>query len=247
MSVKNIYTILIVLVITFNFSVSNAQQFIGISGGYGKGTFFDLASKQDYKSKYHLHNGAVFSSFYETKMDSTRFRIELQYKFQSADLEVYNNTASRHGSFYRNLNYSFQLLNLNLIFPLQLIEKKSWKMNFTLGPSLSYNTNTIAIGNGWDYRVNYQLDTTGNIINYPMIHQWEKNESKSKDLPRFSLGFDAGLEFIIPVYNKLDFIIQNRYNIFITTANVIEKIRYTSLLTGYVNFGLRYSLNKNDI
>lgn len=245
MSVKNIYTILIILITIFNFSVSNAQQFIGISGGYGKGTFFDLAGNQDYHSKYHFHNGGGFSSFYETKMDSTRCRIELQYRFQSADLEVYHNAG--HASFYRNLNYSFQLLNLNLIYPIQLIEKKSWKMYFTLGPTLSYNTNTIAIGNGWDYMVKNRIDTTGNTIYYPTIHKWEKNESKSKDLSRFNLGFDAGLEFIIPVYNKLGLIIQNRYNIFITSANAREKFKYTSLLTGYVNFGLRYSLKKNDL
>src|SRR3989304_4671714 len=126
MLVKNIRIILFVVITIFDISDSIAQRFIGISGGYSKGGFTDFAKKQDYEANYHFKNGVVISSFYETKMDSvSNLRIELQYKQQSADMEIKNNAG--HASFYKNLDYSFQLLNLNLIYSFRFIEKKSFK------------------------------------------------------------------------------------------------------------------------
>lgn len=243
MLVKNIRIILFVVITIFNLSDSIAQRFIGISGGYSKGGFTDFAKKQDYEANYHFKNGVVISSFYETKMDSvSNLRIELQYKQQSADMEIKNNAG--HVSFYKNLDYSFQLLNLNLIYSFRFIEKKSFKINFLIGPTFSYNINTIAKGNGWEFYYQTQVDTNGNPVQILTTRNWEKNESNSEDLSQFNIGLDLGLDFMIPINDRIDFLLQNRYNIFLTNITTLDDLRHTSLLTGYLNFGLRYNLHK---
>ena len=60
MSVKNIHIITIAVVAIFDSTGSNAQQFIGITGGYSKGTFTDFAKKQDYDANYRFKNGFTF-------------------------------------------------------------------------------------------------------------------------------------------------------------------------------------------
>jgi hypothetical protein len=243
MLVKNIHIILTAIAAIVNLSLSNAQQFIGFSGGYSKGTFLNFANKQDYDAKYHLKNGVVISSFYETKMDSTpNLRIELQYKFQNTDMEIKDNSGNY--SFYKNINYSFQLLNLNLIYSLQLFENNSLKMLLPVGVTMAYTVNTKAKGNGWDFIYKTQVDTNGNPVQILTTQNWEKNESKSKDVSQFNFGLDIGLDLMIPLNNKLDFMIQNKYNIFLTNITTLKNLRYTSLLTGYLNFGLRYDLHK---
>lgn len=243
MSVKDIHIITVAIFAIFNSTVSNAQQFIGINGGYCKGTFTDFAKKQDYDANYHFKNGIAFSSFYETKMDSvSNLRIELQYKLQSADMEIKNNAG--HASFYKNLDYSFQLLSINLIYSFQLIEKKSFKINFLLGPTFSYNINTIAKGNGWEFFYQTQIDTNGNPVQILTTRNWEKDEINSKDLSKFNIGFDIGLDFMIPMNDRMDLIFQNKYNIFLTNITTLDDLRHTSLLTGYLNLGLRYHLKK---
>lgn len=243
MSVKNICIIIFSVIGILNSLVSNAQQYIGISGGYCKGTFVDFAKKQDYDANYHLKNGAAFSSFYETKMDSTsNLRIELQYKWQSADMEIKNNAG--HASFYKNLDYSFQMLNLNLNYSFRLIEKKSFKMYFLLGPTFSYNINTIAEGNGWEFYYQTQIDTNGNPVQILTTRNWEKDEHNSKDLSRFNIGLDIGLDFMVPINDRMDFILQNKYNIFLTNTMTLDDLRHTSLLTGHLSLGLRYDLHK---
>jgi hypothetical protein len=243
MSVKNIHIIVIVVIAIFNFSVSNAQQFIGITGGFCKGTFADFAKKQYYDANYNFKNGITFSSFYETKIDSiNNLRIELQYNLQNADMEIKNNEG--RASFYKNLDYSFQLLNLNLINSFRLIEKKSIKMYFLVGPTFSYNINTIAKGNGWEFYYQTQIDTNSNPVSILTTRNWEKNEQNSKDLSKFNIGFDIGLDFMIPMNNRIDLIFQNKYNFWLTNITTLDDLKHTSLLTGHLNVGLRYNLKR---
>jgi len=241
---KRNYTPFLIAIVVLNTTISNAQKFVGISGGYGKGTFLNFAKKLDYDSKYHLKNGVAFSSFYETKNDydsTSNIRIELQYKFQNADMDI-NNDAG-HFSYYKNLDYSFQLLNLNLIYSFRLFEKKSSEIYFLYGLTLSYNLNTTAKGNGWDFYLQTQIDTNGNPVYVITTRNWEKNESKSKDLSKFNFGLDLGLDFLMPINDRLDFVVGNKYNIFLTNITTL-KVGYTSLLTGHLNIGLRYNLLK---
>jgi hypothetical protein len=239
---KNICVIIIFFTGMLPFSVSNAQHAVGLSGGYATGTFINFTKKQNYDATYHWKNGGVFSVFYQFQIDSTSiFGVEMQYKFQKADIEINNNAGN--SSFYKNMDYSFQMLNFNLNYSFRLIEKKSLKMYLLFGMIFSYNTKTAAQGNGWEFYMQRQTDTNGNPVNLLTTRHWEKEEHYSKDLSLFNMGIETGLDFLIPVNNSLDFILQNRYNIFATNISTAN-IRYTSLFTGYLNIGLRYNFRK---
>ena len=236
MSVKNICLIIAI----FNFTISNAQHFVGFTGGYSVGKFANFSKEQGYNANYHFKSGIAFSSFYETKMDSgCNIRIELQYKWQHADMEIEYNAG--RSSFSHNSDYSFHLLSLNPICLFRLVEKKKFKLDFLFGLNFAYNINTTAKGNGGGYHLETQIDTNGNSIPTFTIRHWEKNEHNSKDLSKFNFGVDIGVEFIIPINNKMDFLFQNRYHAFLTSIIAEKKIRYTSLFTGYLNIGFRYN------
>jgi hypothetical protein len=241
-------TYVIVIIVLFHLinysSISYAQQHsIGLTGGYNAGTFFNFSKKPGYDANYQLKSGFSVASFYETKMDSISYlRVELQYRFQNAGMEIYRNAG--HASFYKNLDYSLHLLNLNLLYLFRIVDRKPFKANILFGPTFSYMINTFARGNGWDYRLVTQIDTSGNPVSFITTQNWEKDERNSKDLSRFTVGVDLGLEFIIPVRNQLDFLIQNRYTILITGVSKMKGTRPTSLFTGNLQVGLRYNLKK---
>jgi hypothetical protein len=217
---------------------------MGITGGYCMESFTTFAKKQNYDANYHFKNGVAFSFFHESKMDSTiNLKIELQYKLQNADMKIKNDAGK--ASFYTNMDYSFHLFNLNLSPSFRIIEKKMFKMNFLLGMTLAYNITTTAIGNGWESHYVEQVDTNGNFVHVLTTRDWEKNERNSKDLSKFNVGIDIGLDFIIPVNNRMDFLLQNRYNIFFTNIMTLKYFRYTSLFTGILNIGFRYKFT-ND-
>lgn len=223
---------------------SDAQSYIGLIGGITEAKLFDFTNNEEYNAKYHLRNGASFSSFYEMKMDSvTNLRIELQYKFQNADMEIKNHL-SHASSSYKNLDFSFHQANLNLVFTFQLLEKHFLKIDFLIGPTVSYTINTKSEGKGWDIVYETQTDTSGNPIQILTAHTWEKNESKSKDISLFNFGFDCGFDFMIPINDKIDFISQNKYNVSLTHLFTLDHLKYTSLFTGYLNIGLRYKFKK---
>lgn len=232
--------------ITFIFftciSINNhiyAQHFIGITGGYSCGRFLDYTNDPHYDAKYYFNSGIVVSSFYETKIDSsTNFKIDLQYHFQRADLEV------KSKSFYKNLDLAFHQLNLHLVPSFRLFDKKSLKINLSLGMVLSYNLHTHSKGNGWEHTHVTQIDTNGNSIQVPMTQYWEKDERNSNDMSRFNVGGIVGLDFKIPINQKLHFLIQNNYRLFFTRTAVPSQLRYTSLFFGDISIGLRYQLGK---
>jgi len=243
MSVKNFCVFIIASITTINFTVVNAQHYIGFTGGYSIGTFTNFTKKQGYDANYHLKSGASISSFYETKIDSLcNIKIELQYRWQNADLEV--DYYFEHSSFYKNIDYSFHLLNLNLICSFRLVEKKSFKLRFLLGPTFSYNLNTHAKGSGWEYYIQSQIDTNGNPVQILSTREWEKNERHSKDLSSFNVGVELGLEFIIPINHKMDILIQNRYTLFITNITKQKELRYTTLFSGDLNIEFRYKFHR---
>jgi len=228
-----------ILVLSFcfsYFSISHAQHFIGISGGYSLGTFTNFVKKQNYDAKYHFKKGVALSFFYETKLDSMcNLVLETQYKWQNADMRIDYNFG--HSSFYKNVNYSFHLLTLNLICSFQLVEKKAFKLYFLLGPTFAFNVNTTA--KGWEYYPQSPQKDTNSFKTLPS-REYIKNERNSKDLSVFNAGIDLGLNFIIPINKKMDFLIQNRYNFFFTNITKQKNHRYTSLFSGCINIGFRY-------
>jgi len=243
MSVKNFYIFIIVSITTFHLTVSNAQHYTGFTGGYSVGRFFNFTKDHNYKAKYHFKNGATFTSFYETKLDTLcNIKVELQYRWQNADMNI--DYSAGHSSFHKKADYSFHLLNLNFICSFRLVEKKSFKLRFLLGPTFSFNVNTFAKVKGWEFYTQTQIDTNGNSISTVATRDCEIKIPHSKDLFIFNIGVDLGLEFIIPITAQTDFLIQNRYNIFLTDISNQKDLRYTSLFSGYLNIGFRYNFNK---
>ena len=234
---------LVIVVLLLNVFCSNAQRAIGFTGGYSLGTFFNFSKDQYYDATYHFKSGAAFSFFYEDKISPiTNLKIGLQYNLQYADLKI--DMDQGHGSFYKDMDYSFHLLNLNFSTSFKLAEKESFKLRFLLGFNFAYNINTLAKGNGWDYHSITQTDTNGKPVSILTTKNWEKDEKNSKDLSTFNIGIDAGLEFIIPINNRFDFLVQNRYTIFLTNFTTLRKLRHTSLFIGNVNVGFRYKFKK---
>lgn len=247
MAKKNICIAITVIVIIVNISISNAQQFIGIDGGIGKGTLLDFTNDSDYNAIYPLKNGITFSSFYENSTSSVNsLRIELDYTFQRADMKITNSNGYTT-SFYKNLDYSFQLTSLNLIYNFRIIDKRMFKVFLLAGPTFSYTLKTKAIGNGWDFYYQSQTDTMGNPVQIITTRNWEKKENISKDISKFNLGLKVGMNFIVPLNERIDLTFQNKYNIFFSNFTTLKDLRYTSLLTGYLTFGLRYQLPDHKI
>lgn len=234
--IKKIYIIAIIACshLTDYSCVSYAQKHsIGFLGGYNAGKFLNFSIDPDYSSKYSLKSGFSLASFYETKdKPAISFRVGLQYSFQKADIEASEHVG--HSSFYTKSDYSFHLLALNFNLVFQLVNQPKLKFNLLVGPEFSYIINTKAKGEGWTY---YSASTGTK-------QYWEKDERNSKDLYKFNVGVNLGLEFIIPVREQLDFLIQNRYTILITSISKIQNIGYTSLLTASLQVGLQYNLKK---
>ncbi len=214
--------------------VSFAQQHaFGFTTGYNAGRFLNFFKDDTYHANYRLKSGFSLATFYETKdKPVVSFRVGFQYQYQNANMEVHEQVS--HSSFYTKIDYSIQLLALNLNLVFQLIDQPKLKFNLLFGPEFSYNINTKAKGTGWTY---YSASTGTK-------QYWEKDERNSKDFSKFNFGFNLGLEFTIPIREQLDFLIQNRYSILITNVSKMKNTRHTSLFTGGLQIGLRYNLKK---
>ncbi len=225
-------------------SSSHAQNYLGVHAGYNAATLLDYIRKDDYKSNYTIKSGLGISVFYEGvhEEDVSNYRVELQYQYQEVDAEV--RSSGGHGSYYRDMTYSFHRLNLNLAYSFPIIKRRLFSMAIVVGPSISYNFSTHAKGNGWDYGLlPAQVDTSGNVMpSYPIPISWVKDERNTNDLSRFSAGVDLGLEFLFPVSDKVDLLVQNRYYLSGTSFLSTKKYAYTSLFTSQLNLGLRYRL-----
>lgn len=239
MNLRLIFIALIFKSVLFN--MIHAQHYIGFNAGYSTASFVDFTNDNNYESKYRFKSGVAISSFYEAKIDSNvNFRIELQYNYQQSDLEVRNNVGK--GSFYKNLDFSSHLMNLHFAPSFRLINKKSLRMSFSPGLVVSYNMYTHSKGNGWDYVHKTFIDSSGNEMSFVTTQDWEKNERNSNDLARFNVGVVFGLNFLVPVNQKIDFLIQNNYRLLLTRA--IQMPYHTSMLIGDLSIGLRYRLDR---
>lgn len=220
---------------------AQGQSYWGISGGVSKGTFLDYSNDKEYHAKYNVRSGASFSSFYETKKDSiTHARIELQYKIQRGHIEAEYDGG--HASFYKNINYSFQQLNLDLIYLFKLFEKRSTRLSLSFGPSLGYTLRTKSEGMGWEYISQTKKDINGNSVSIIEVQHWKIKESKSNDITKFNFGLETGMELSLPINTRFSFLIQNKY--YLSLTNITRAIKYTSLFTGHLNIGVRYKFRE---
>lgn len=244
---KSIKTFYIVTFMIFNLvdysNISFGQQHsIGFTGGYNVSRFYNYSKKPDYDTKYQLKGGFSFASFYEMQLDSVvRAKIELQYGFHRTSMEVNNNAG--HSSFYFNVDYSFHLLNLNILYLFRFVNKQAIKANVVFGPTFYYTVNTHAKGNGWKYGLVSQVDTLGNNVGFISPKDWEKDERNSKDLTSLNVGVCLGIELLFPVGKQVDLLVQNKYNSSITGFSKTN-VSWTPLFTGSLLVGICYHLKK---
>lgn len=218
----------------------HAQHFFGLTGGYNVGRLIDFARVPNYVSNNNFKSGVHVSSFYETKIDAiARFKLGINYHYQHADLSVQTKSFSNHS------DYSLHLLDLHLTPYFQLLNKKSFKFNFSLGVILSYNFLTRSKGKGWDIIHQAQTDTSGNLHPIKITEYWEKDVRNSNDLSRFNLGGLIGYDIRIPFNQQIDFIFQNNYQLYYTKLIKESKYAYTSLFSAKVSVGIVYTFDKN--
>jgi hypothetical protein len=236
---KNV--ILIILVLCFGFINCFSQSSIGTGVGYGACKLFDLNKSQEYVSKYQFHNSLNVMFFYEMKLDSnTNFRFETSYLYKELDLEVKYNAGK--GSFYRDLSFRSHFFNATFLYSFNLTPQRQSRINFLLGPVLSFNLKTTTKGNGWDYVLINQIDTNGNNVSILTTQNWEIDDKNSKEINWLNIGVDAGFEFPFAITNNIDVYIQNRYFINVTDILTSKKLSYTSLFRPSLNIGLKYRI-----
>lgn len=243
----NVRILISLIIIGMVNSVTVAQNnSIGIMGGYQKGALFNYTTT-DYEAKYPVNNGTSFSLFYEDKIDSSRFRVELQYVHQNVGMEIKNNTGYI-SSFYKNMDYSFRLLNLNLNYSFCLVEEKSVGIYCVFGPTFFYTLTTHVHGNGWEFYYQPQTDSSGNAVNMLLSRNWTKNEKNTKDIAKFNYGLDVGIDLTFPLKKSgVDIILQNKYTFFLNNITAPQKeLHYTSLFIGKLSLGLRYRFKSRN-
>lgn len=234
----------IILSIIFSIIVgfSYAQWHIGIQGGLGKSSFFDLENDPDYNAEFSFQNCSGISLFHESKNDSTsNLKVEIEYTFINAKMIVSHDAG--YSSFYSDIAYSMQQIRLNCIYTFSLMKLKKMNLSYSIGPTIAYSFNSVASGSGWHYIYGTQTDSLGNIFPVITLEHWVVNGIKSDDISPFNLGLCFGLNLIIPVNKKVDFIVNNKYNVFFTNIINTEKTKYTSLFSGQLNMGVRFNFD----
>lgn len=223
---KVIHLLLITLLST---SFSHAQNFLGIHTGYNAATLFDYSRNDDYKSNYTIKSGVGLSAFYEGvyEENASNYKVELQYGYQEADFEVSNK--ADHS--YTNMAFTWHQLNLNLAYSFSLLKRNAVNIRLLVGSSLSFSLVTTAKGSGY-------------YDGYYLNQYWVKDERNSKDLSRFNFGVDLGLEFLFPLNEKLDLLVQNRYFCSVNSVVKMNGVGYTPLAKGQLNLGFRYRLGE---
>ena len=229
----------VIHIIFLNFiitSFSHAQNYIGVHAGYSAATLLDYSLNDDYSANYTIKSGVGLSVFYEGVYEEnvSNYRVELQYQYQEAGMEVDNDIGG--DSFYKDMDFSFHQLNLNLSYLFPLIKKSKIGMSLLVGATISVNMNTRSKGNGVDYVI---VPIGPSFQKY-----WEKDERNSKDLTKLNCGVNLGLEFLFPMNDRLDFLVQNKYYLSAMSAVKMSRVVYTPILTGQLNLGLRYRLGE---
>lgn len=216
--------------------LSYAQVSIGAREGVSMTGFFDYSKEANYYSSYSNGIGNTFSLWVENYEDSTsRWRVGIQYALRHADVEV--NYEKDPLPLYRDLNYTFQTLSLNLGYTSPIYRK--W-MTFSLqyGVTASYVMDTKVQGEGWEYFWATPPPKTREYL------EWTKSENNSKDINRVLFGVALGAEFAFPITDKFEALLLNNYELYLMNVLKVDGIKYTSMFSGSLNVGVRYSFTK---
>jgi len=222
----------------------SSQIFIGASCGTTGNKFVDFNKDDNYIAEYKLKNGKCFSAFFDVPHDTAMaLRIGFQYDHNHACLDILNNAGNF--SFYKNICYSFNRISIDFDYFSCLNKENRIQIKPFFGVNMSLVINTKSDGFGWNNIYQTQLDSSGNQIVVITTENWEKNEQHSKDMFPINFGINVGFEMMFPFTVKCDFIIQNKYNLFLTNLLKSDDLKFTSFLSGGINLGFRYEIGRN--
>lgn len=219
-----------------------AQSAFGVTAGAGLGRLFDFRRDEpiEITSKYHIKGGINATAFYQMKNDP--FRFEIQYLRQNADLVTTQYAGHVAGTAQNNLSFTLQQLNAKVLRTFEPVRKEHFRMNLQAGAVLGYIFKTRSYGNYSRPETYHYTDTNGIVHNFPITATHTKDESNSSDLNRLNAGLIFGMEFVFPLNEKFDFLLQNRYTVYASNFVHVQYAGWASLLTTELNVGLKYRI-----
>jgi len=234
--------VFIAIFIFVNSKTINAQKFIGINVGYNAGKYFQSWKERytDFDSKYRINGGYQVSLYYQQVNPKNKGRFELQYGSQKTELEVTKNGGNN--SYYTNLEYSFQFIQMNFDYSFNLINKSNKSLDIFVGPSGSMNFNSLATGNGYKPVSILSYTPNGQPFYTTSFEEWEISNEKRGGLSKFNLGVNFGLDFNFPISQNIDCIIQNRNTLFVNRQIFLNDINPTAFIKSGISVGLRYRI-----
>lgn len=230
------------ILILFFLVISNtaiSQSELGIKGGINNSSFFNYFSKPDYNSNYKSFNNYSFSIFYKRQFKETEFYgFELENKGVKSKFEM--NYHAGHASFYHNVIYNLNLINLYFIYEKSIFSYDKLDFRINISPYIGYMIKSHARGTGWKYVSVSDIDTNGNNISYLTTNNWSKNENNTKDLNKFIMGARLGLALILPLSERFSVSFNNSYCIVLNNVLRINDARYTGLGSVELEIGVHY-------
>jgi hypothetical protein len=228
------------ILIFFNSKTINAQRYIGINLGYNVGKYFESWKEKysEFDSKYRINDGYQVSLYYQQVNPNNKGRFELQYGSQKTELDVRKIEGSN--SSYKNIEYTFQYIQMNFDYSFSLINKNNKSMDIFVGPSGSLNFNSLATGNGWDYVPVIVFLPNGQQYYTMTKEKWEISNEKGRGLSKFNLGVNFGFDFCFVISKNFDCIIQNRNVLFVNKQIFLSDINPTAFIKSGLSVGLRY-------
>lgn len=223
-----------------------SQYFFGAQAGYIRSGFTSFHKPdKDFNQKSGLRDGYGANIFFESINDSTKTKLkfEIGYLKQNAFLDVEGHqhdgkipSGKRYG---RKVNYSFDNINLNIIYAHKIVYRKSFVINVLIGLSFNRNFKFEEKGVGWDYIYGFAQDSLGNYYNFEKNENWEVNSTHFNRT--VVIAPTVGLELVYHLNSKVDFLFQNKG--FVCGSPVKVERYYFYNYTGIIsNFGFRYRL-----
>jgi hypothetical protein len=138
------------LVIKFIFSdcCLNAQNGVGVVAAGGRGNFIDFTKEDHYSTDYPTSSLVSAGLVYTTQLDSLwKFRFEVQFASDNAEMDI--EYLSGHSSFRKKLDFQYQKLQLNVLYPFKLTQLNRIGVGLNVGPSASWLLNEQSESSEW--------------------------------------------------------------------------------------------------
>ncbi|MBU3661181.1 MAG: hypothetical protein FGM14_15010 [Flavobacteriales bacterium] len=220
---------------------AKTQKYITASTGYSAGSLFDFRKNDwhDYE-KYGIKNGY----FVSLSFDSLRIHQNVRFRIQLGSQNFVNESSqgSHFGPTIGNYEVQVQYGQIDFNYLFRLSKDKKTTFNLFLGPTFSYNIRSVLNGNGSSPDFHSFTDSLGYVHTWYSSKDWEIKDQKSSKFSGFNFGFNLGLSVCYPIKDRLDFVFENRYSLFMYQIINISRSDYGSFLRGDLSMGLRFKI-----